>query len=84
MLFIQAHEADLVHGPQATDAAESLEVPRPGNTQGQVGSALIEWGGGISLYTSTAFGKEVGDYHDPIWVDRYVELSFLQQRSWAL
>ena len=46
-LYIQAHEADLVHGPQAANAARSLEVIR-GDGKGQpevVGDGLIEWTG---------------------------------------
>ncbi len=43
-LFVQAHEADLVHGPQAANAARSLEVVR-GDGQDVVGDGLIQWTG---------------------------------------
>ncbi|KAM5540168.1 hypothetical protein V8D89_006308 [Ganoderma adspersum] len=45
-LFIQAHEADLIHGPQAAAAARSLEVRETGSgeEQGFVGDGLIRWG----------------------------------------
>ncbi|RPD54551.1 hypothetical protein L226DRAFT_539304 [Lentinus tigrinus ALCF2SS1-7] len=49
-LFIQAHEADLVHGPQAAIAARSLEVLRSDVVKGPpediVGDGLIQWSGG--------------------------------------
>jgi len=52
-LFIQAHEADLIHGPQAKTAARSLEVMRdhterdPGSRHEtwNIGDGLIRWGG---------------------------------------
>jgi hypothetical protein len=40
-LFIQAHEADVVRGPQAGVTARSLEV-----VAGKVGDGLVRWGGG--------------------------------------
>lgn len=58
-LFIQAHEADLIHGPQAASAAQSLEVLdygrggmgssldgsiAPVHAGHKIGDALIRWG----------------------------------------
>ncbi|TFK82902.1 hypothetical protein K466DRAFT_590178 [Polyporus arcularius HHB13444] len=43
-LFVQAHEADLVHGPQAANAARSLEVLRE-DGKDVVGDGLIQWTG---------------------------------------
>ena len=45
-LFIQAHEADLIHGPQAAAAARSLEIREAGSGEEQnfVGDGLIRWG----------------------------------------
>ena len=54
-LFIQAHEADLIHGPQA---ARSLEAT---SETGTIGDALIKW---TFTGTEDAAKKE-------IWVDRY-------------
>lgn len=45
-LYVQAHEADLVRGPQAWEAARSLEVEvveENGRKVVRPGSALIEW-----------------------------------------
>ena len=82
-LFVVAHEADVVRGPQATLAAQSLEVVQylPGQPpRKNVGHALIRWG------ASSGFGRQpdvdeddhrVRESHDgqgEIWVDRYVIL----------
>src|ERR1700683_558287 len=48
-LVVQAHEADVVRGPQAKIAARSLEVDvnRSGlGTYSTVGDGLIRWGAG--------------------------------------
>ncbi|KAI0710901.1 hypothetical protein C8Q76DRAFT_739137 [Earliella scabrosa] len=45
-LFIQAHEADLVRGPQARQAARSLEVTREGEKL-VIGNGLLQWTGGL-------------------------------------
>ncbi|KAF9560565.1 hypothetical protein CPC08DRAFT_707962 [Agrocybe pediades] len=59
-LYIQAYEADIVHGPDASSAARSLEVvdyqtavsedgtERVIGTTAKIGSALIKWGGDVS------------------------------------
>ncbi|KAJ7117891.1 hypothetical protein C8R43DRAFT_901770 [Mycena crocata] len=77
-LFIQAHEAVILRGPQAKQAADSLEVdkhmlsPRTGG--------LIQWNP-TNLYTATAFPSDTDDgfashpqeklVRNPVWVDRY-------------
>ncbi|KAG6833343.1 hypothetical protein H0H87_008519 [Tephrocybe sp. NHM501043] len=65
-LYVQAYEADIFRGPDATMAAASLEAP--------MGNALIKWGGQSRLAfpqdgdnLSTQTNDEVG----VIWVDRY-------------
>ncbi|EGN97641.1 hypothetical protein SERLA73DRAFT_161591 [Serpula lacrymans var. lacrymans S7.3] len=70
-LIIQAHEGDVVRGPQARLAALSLEVG-----PGHVGSALIKWG---AHDDPTYFRREQSpsdierdeDQRESIWVDRY-------------
>ncbi|KAI0062523.1 hypothetical protein BV25DRAFT_641336 [Artomyces pyxidatus] len=61
-LFIVAHEADLVRGPQAAYAANSLEVTTVYDADGQsskrIGDSLIKWERG-------------GEQGEDIWVDRY-------------
>ena len=79
-LFIQAHEADLLRGPQAISAARSLEAAR-----GAVGDGLIRW----SERQAPEFGDMGDDDHvhlgsgnvhatettksngEGVWVDRY-------------
>ncbi|KAI1782840.1 hypothetical protein LXA43DRAFT_1103337 [Ganoderma leucocontextum] len=60
LLFIQAHEADLVHGPQAASAARSLEVQEAtnGEEQGHVGDGLIRWGPRVELRVDGADSDE--------------------------
>ena len=88
-LYIQAHEADIIRGPHARDAAQSLEI------RGQ-GSALIQWGRprdsareqikgkGMKLidqdasFDGTGPGNHFDDSKDrEIWVDRYVGLMII-------
>jgi hypothetical protein len=63
-LFIVAHEADIIRGPQAARAADSLEVGIDVDGRGgsRIGDGLIKW---ESKVGNNAVG---GD----IWVDRYV------------
>ena len=79
-LFIQAHEADIVHGPEGRVAAQSLEGGGPNN----IGSALIRLFGdehekskfaradddddpyGVTTVSAAHSGTDSG-----IWVDRY-------------
>lgn len=50
-LFIQAYEADIIRGPRASEAAESLEAFTYGAAADhpvqvrKIGDALIQWGG---------------------------------------
>ena len=85
-LFIQAHEADLVHGPQAASAARSLEVIR-GDGKGQpdiVGDGLIEWTGvgrgsidwsndedHMQLRGPSVTSEDAPKGQTGYWVDRY-------------
>ncbi|KAH9840176.1 uncharacterized protein C8Q71DRAFT_480363 [Rhodofomes roseus] len=60
-LFIQAHEADVVRGPQAHAAAGSLEVSDyedNGKHKLRIGDALIRWQGTASRLTSQAGDDE--------------------------
>ncbi|KAI0325765.1 hypothetical protein GY45DRAFT_1329876 [Cubamyces sp. BRFM 1775] len=86
-LVIQAHEADLVRGPQAAAAAGSLEVVRvveDGKVVFKVGDGLIRWGGrAVSVHDQSEdehFHLRVGSStedsqyspkENEIWVDRY-------------
>ncbi|KAF4565439.1 hypothetical protein EYR36_002010 [Pleurotus pulmonarius] len=77
-LFIQAYEADLIHGSQAKIAAAALEV-----TDAGAGSGLIRWGegaappkpgaptGSLSISDDSYFRSESTDMLPTIWVDRY-------------
>lgn len=84
-LYIQAHEADLVRGPQAIAAARSLEVVRRvegGRTVMAIGDGLIQWNLGITP-ADESFAEDhfqLGSAPKPtenitkeegIWVDRY-------------
>lgn len=77
-LFIQAHEADIISGPQAFQTARSLEVDTLSSGSRRVGDALIRW--------DPVGSEEVGEDGQVIqrgddggvWVDRY---GFLQDVS---
>ncbi|KAH9850926.1 hypothetical protein C2E23DRAFT_833437 [Lenzites betulinus] len=85
-LFIRAHEADLVRGPQATKAARSLEVVLEKRDRTSVvshGDGLIEWVGGSSgAHEDADFPEDhmqLGHAPaavkyargDAVWVDKY-------------
>jgi hypothetical protein len=64
-LFIVAHEADIIRGPQAARSADSLEVGIniDGLGGSRIGEGLIKW------------ESKVGSSRDAegdMWVDRYV------------
>ncbi|SRR6266702_2625563 len=63
-LFIVAHEADIIRGPQAARTADSLEVFT--NVDGKGGSRI---GDGLLKWEGNARGE-----HGDMWVDRYVRL----------
>ncbi|KIJ62464.1 hypothetical protein HYDPIDRAFT_114591 [Hydnomerulius pinastri MD-312] len=75
-LYIQAHEADIVRGPQSVHAARSLECPDASTTGSndapQPGSGLIRWG---AQENSLDFDGEPivpqESKQSPLWVDRY-------------
>ncbi|KAI0301352.1 hypothetical protein BC826DRAFT_988944, partial [Russula brevipes] len=62
-LFIVAHEADFIRGPQAARTADALEVGVNVDGKGgsRIGDALIKWERNAGVYA------EGGD----MWVDRY-------------
>lgn len=63
-LFIVAHEADIIRGPQAARAADSLEVGINVDGKGgsRIGDGLIKWESGVGA------DAEGGG----MWVDRCV------------
>jgi hypothetical protein len=65
-LFIVAHEADIIRGPQAARTADSLEVFTNVDGKGglRIGDGLLKWE-----------GKTRGEHGD-MWVDRYARLSY--------
>jgi hypothetical protein len=65
-LFIVAHEADIIRGPQAARTADSLEVGI--NVDGQGGSRV---GDGLIKWECKVGGGDVEGAED-MWVDRYV------------
>ncbi|KAI0252746.1 hypothetical protein BJV78DRAFT_266242 [Lactifluus subvellereus] len=67
-LFIVAHEADIIRGPQAARTADSLEVGINVDGKGgsRIGDALIKWEGN---------GMDEDSERGDIWVDRCVCLS---------
>jgi hypothetical protein len=70
-LFIVAHEADIIRGPQAARSADSLEVFTnvDGNGGSRIGDGLLKWEG--------------NGEHGDMWVDRYVRL-FVPRRTTTL
>lgn len=68
-LFIVAHEADIVRGPQAARSADSLEVGINVDGRGgsRIGEGLIKWESKVASSSSHDRDAE-GD----MWVDRYV------------
>jgi hypothetical protein len=65
-LFIVAHEADIIRGPQAARTADSLEVGTNVDGKGgsRIGDGLLKW----ERSNGAGGGSERGD----VWVDRYV------------
>ena len=75
-LFIVAHEADVIRGPQAARTADSLEVGINVDGQGgsRIGDGLIKWEGGPGA------AAEGGG----MWVDRCVRLFVLSWNEYAV
>jgi len=81
VLFIQAHEAEIIRGPRGRIAAESLEVKKvpKENQDGYewvIGGGLIRWGGDAVVHRP--FPGDDDDVGGPstgtsegLWVDRY-------------
>jgi len=65
-LFIVAHEADIIRGPQAARTADSLEVGINVDERGgsRIGEGLIKW--------ESKVGSRDAEGGDNMWVDRYV------------
>ena len=65
-LFIVAHEADIIRGPQAARTADSLEVEINVDERGgsRIGEGLIKW--------ESKVGNRDAEGGDNMWVDRYV------------
>ena len=72
-LFIVAHEADIIRGPQAARTADSLEVFT--NVDGKGGTRIGE---GLLKWESNARNE-----HGEMWVDRYVRLSSLSNAAYV-
>ncbi|KAJ7235105.1 hypothetical protein B0H12DRAFT_1142148 [Mycena haematopus] len=80
-LFIQAYEADIIRGPRAKQATDSLDPTQhllnPGDRAGP--SGLIQWNSADS-HNAPAFPSDADDtfasssykaVNKPVWVDRY-------------
>ena len=85
-LYVVAHEADIIRGPQAALAARSLEVVEHLPNQPprkRVGDALIRWGASPDSREQPALHDEdnhtVGrqELQEEIWVDRWVILDLI-------
>lgn len=61
VLYIQAHEADIIRGPSGWNAAISLEATEVESME-PTQRGLIKWGSAMS----------VEEPQDAIWVERYV------------
>jgi hypothetical protein len=74
-LFIVAHEADIIRGPQAARSADSLEVGINVDGRGgsRIGEGLIKWESSSKAKVGSCDSddKEGSD----MWVDRYVNKS---------
>ncbi|KAF8631659.1 hypothetical protein AX17_005061 [Amanita inopinata Kibby_2008] len=83
-LFVVAYEADIIRGPRADLAAQSLEVVEYLPNQSprrKIGGALIKWGGSSASKRLPAFPGDEDDNdervnepeyeQEEIWVDRY-------------
>lgn len=90
VLFIQAYEADIVRGPQATAAAKSLEfkAAEKSDQPGDVGDGLILWDSRVELPAYDVSSNEsiaLSQRSDSapsdrskgrgLWVDRYAACS---------
>ncbi|KAN0109055.1 hypothetical protein V8E52_009689 [Russula decolorans] len=70
-LFIVAHEADIIRGPQAARLADSLEVGTnvDGHGGSRIGEGLIKWESKVGGSSSSG-GRDAEGGGD-MWVDRY-------------
>ncbi|KAJ7152960.1 hypothetical protein C8R46DRAFT_1357377 [Mycena filopes] len=84
-LFIQAYEAEIIRGPQAKQAADSLDFSQYLSPRGDRAgpSGLVQWNSS-SFHTAPAFPSDADDdflssppnkapsvNHRSVWVDRY-------------
>ncbi|THH32733.1 hypothetical protein EUX98_g1443 [Antrodiella citrinella] len=70
ILFIEAHEADIVSGPSALRNAQSLEVEVLPSGSQRVGDALIRWNLPEDVQR-TEDGESIANDASGVWVDRY-------------
>ena len=85
-LYVVAHEADIIRGPQAALAARSLEVVEHLPNQPprkMIGDALIRWGTSPKSREQLSFHDEDNhtggrqELQEEIWVDRWVILDLI-------
>ncbi|EIN06833.1 hypothetical protein PUNSTDRAFT_115304 [Punctularia strigosozonata HHB-11173 SS5] len=72
-LFIQAHEADIVRGPQAWSSAAALEL-RVVDGATAPGEGLLRWGGEGNerkQHMWDEYGEGDDGVQDAVWVDRF-------------
>ncbi|KAH7914895.1 hypothetical protein BJ138DRAFT_1170279 [Hygrophoropsis aurantiaca] len=74
-LYIQAHEADLIRGPQATTVAQSIDVAAyiNGTLDRGTGHGLIKWGvpSSAGSFDQSDILPTVTQEQEVLWVDRY-------------
>lgn len=70
-LYIQAHEADIVRGPQAWDLALSLDAENPLST-GRTNGSLIQWRPPMDREHTESPEEVAGSELSTVWVERYV------------
>ncbi len=80
-LFIVAHEADIIRGPQAARSADSLEVGI--NVDGRGGSRVGE---GLIKLESSKVDRDAeggGGGGGDMWVDRYVNIILAYRTAYS-
>jgi hypothetical protein len=77
-LFIVAHEADIIRGPQAARTADLLEVGTNVDGKGgsRIGDGLLKW----EKSDGTSADSERGD----VWVDRCVVFRVVESNAAVL
>ncbi|KAH7886591.1 hypothetical protein F5I97DRAFT_1015914 [Phlebopus sp. FC_14] len=87
-LYIQAHEADIIRGPQAASFALALKYPQDSGTRSndgpKVGSGLVRWGPPDVPAQFDETRHDTESQRSQLWVDRYdvrLLLDTLPERS---